>query len=686
MGLLVPVTLVRVIAMFVALAIVPAWAIASRTRTSALQAFGLATALSPILFGAVVLLAMWLDLQSYVAAWLSVIVFAALYLFVGRASGVETNEAERRIVRGLLGVFGLAAVLALTLPLTNSWWQMRNDSWFHAAVFHRIQNHGVPPLDPYFASLRLQYMYFYHTLLVGVSELTSLGPFRAMILVNAAALFGCVFGFGYLASFFSRRVWPRVLGGVLVLFGMNGWFYAFYPIRVARALWGETTGAGVLAHFFPWSPVGHDTAIRLLGVEGNQVLLLDKFMLGTALSLTLGPLCVILGLLVSARRGRWCTAHAVLLALAVAGVLYLHAVIGAIVAVATLAVLVLMMMIRSHTDGTGPTYGALAVLVLVGMAAAVPYFYSVLPRGGGVESVRLAFQPGYVVGLLSNILPVLVLSIPFLRWIGKNDEWRTGGRAREEPAAPDETPKPPGGILMGRLFGELSLSPSGIVAMWTVIVFAAALVVDLPTVNETKFAFPLFLPLAAFAVGGINRMWETRRGRMTAVALVLSATVPLNAVYFHHAFRDASTFGVSDDEAATYRWIEGKTPADAVFLEDDDVTRVPALAARDLYWGHEVYAHLWGYPKAEMTLRRDVRYAVFSEAGPTREHLAALAALNRPVWLLCRDTQGDNFAMFKRFTENPTYRGRFVAGNFGVFEIDFAAAAAADTAATPDSP
>ena len=64
-----------------------------------------------------------------------------------------------------------------------------------------------------------------------------------------------------------------------------------------------------------------DTATTLLSVEGNQLLFLDRFMLGTSLSLTFGLVSVTLGLLVSARRGRWSRAHALAFVLAVIGLL-----------------------------------------------------------------------------------------------------------------------------------------------------------------------------------------------------------------------------------------------------------------------------------------------------------------------------------------------------------------------------
>jgi hypothetical protein len=313
------------------------------------------------------------------------------------------------------------------------------------------------------------------------------------------------------------------------------------------------------------------------------------------------------------------------------------------------------------------------LLALLALAVSAPYLYSVMPRGAGGQPLRLALQPLYVIGLIADILPVVLLSIPFMRWTGTRDEWRrlgTYGLREGDDAGNggDEAPSPPGGILMGRLFGELSLSGSGIVAMWTFIVLGVALVTDLPTTNETKFAFLLFLPLAAFATGGINRMWRTRRGRVAAVTLVAAFTLPLNAVYFYHAFADDSTFEVPDDETAAYRFIERGTPADAVFIDSDDIVRIPVLGRRDLYWGNETYAFNWSYPVAEIRKRRAIRDAVFDYA-LTTEQIEALASLQRPVYVMVRGAQFDRYPLFQQMNEDPFYAGKFIAGEYAVFEM-----------------
>ncbi|MCI0452059.1 MAG: hypothetical protein L0Z51_06650, partial [Candidatus Latescibacteria bacterium] len=470
--------------------------------------------------------------------------------------------------------------------------------------------------------------------------------FHAMVLVNAMALTSTVLAFHALAGEFTRRAGPRILGTLLWVFAMNGWFYLSYPIRLVRALVGETQGLEMLRSTFPWTPPGHAAAVSLLSVEGNQFMFLDKFMIGTALSLTFGLAATLLLLLVRARRGQWSRYDDVAFILCIAGSVLLHLVTGLTVAIVTAAVLAFLLVIRSQPSPGGPSYARLVGWIALALAATAPYMYSVAPREGSA-SIGFALQRSHAIGLFFDVLPALVLATVFLR------------------SPSQDTP----GSLGARPFAELSLSATGILLLWTLLVGAVGLTFDLATNNETKFAFLLYLPLAALAVGALDRWWDSRRSFALAIVLVASATIPLHAVYFAHAFRDATTFDVSDPERAVYAWIEKSAGRDAVVVEKSDVVRVPVLASRDLYWGTEGYARNWGYPQDELLVRKRVRDAVFSEAGPGEPDLMRLRALQRPVLVVYRRQPDDMIDAAERFEQDRRFHGRFATPEIAVWEL-----------------
>ncbi|HET6463623.1 MAG TPA: hypothetical protein VFH33_07470, partial [Candidatus Krumholzibacteria bacterium] len=151
--------------------------------------------------------------------------------------------------------------------------------------------------------------------------------------------------------------------------------------------------------------------------------------------------------------------------------------------------------------------------------------HSVSPaRGSGAAMASLAFQPSFAVGLVADLLPALVLALWFLR------------RPTEHTDSPE--------LLGARPIDSLTLSGSGLVWVWFVFMLIVALSVNLTVNNETKFSFFAWMPLCALATGCFERVWDGRSRRYAAILLLLSATLPLHLLYFHHAVRDRSTFEI----------------------------------------------------------------------------------------------------------------------------------------------
>ncbi|HXV13207.1 MAG TPA: hypothetical protein VEC56_03280 [Candidatus Krumholzibacteria bacterium] len=635
----------RVIAIFLAAGLLPGYAIAVRSGVRFDVAVGVGAAISPVIFGAAALVAMLVGADVRVAGTFAKGIGLILFLALGRPSQPLTNE-DRRALAGALVVCVVAAVLALSLPLAETWWRVREDSWFHAAVADKLARDGLPLSDPYFAGLRIQYMYVYHAIVAACSSLCRIDYFHAMILLNAMALSSTVFAFHALAGEFTRRAGPRVLGTFFWVFAMNGWFYLSYPVRLARAVFGETHGLEALRAMFPWTPPGHATAMSLLSVEGNQFMFLDKFMIGTALSLTFGLAATLLLLLVRARRGQWSAYDDVAFVLALAGSVLLHLVTGLTVAFVTAAVLAFLLVIRSQPSPGGPSYARLVGWIVLVLAATAPYLYSVAPREGSA-SIAFALQRAHAVGLVFDVLPALVLAVVFLRSASRDTADALGARP----------------------LAEMSLSATGILLLWTLLVAGVGLTFDLATNNETKFAFLVFLPLAALAVGALDRWWDARCSRVVAIVLVASATLPLHAIYFAHAFRDASTFDVSDPEKAVYGWVAKSAPRNAIVIEENDIVRIPVLASRDLYWGTEGYARNWGYPQDEMIARKRVRDAVFSDAGASELDMMRLRSLERPVLVVYRRHPEGMIDAPERFEKDRRFHGRFATPEIAVWEL-----------------
>ncbi|HKW15746.1 MAG TPA: hypothetical protein VJS69_14770, partial [Candidatus Krumholzibacteria bacterium] len=197
-------------------------------------------------------------------------------------------------------------------------------------------------------------------------------------------------------------------------------------------------------------------------------------------------------------------------------------------------------------------------------------------------------------------------------------------------------------VFGSRPVAAITLSGSGLLGVWFIFALLVALTVDLPVNNENKFSFFLWLPLCVLATGCFERAWDWRSRRYAALLVLVSATLPLHMLYFHHAVRDKSTLAISADEQASYEWIASNTPRDAVFIEAGDAVRVPVLADRDDYWGTEAYARNWSYPTGEMFARHAIRDHAFSAGGLTDADVARLRTLGRPVFVISETAGGEH--------------------------------------------
>jgi hypothetical protein len=258
----IPWTPARIAGVFLTAGVLPGLGVLAHPKISAGAALGIGAALSPVIFGASATLAMFAGAGLREAAWVASVVSLVLFVTLAGCTPAFSRE-DRRSLSGASVVLLVAAVYALSLPMADAWWRTREDSWFHAAVADKLVRDGMPPTDPYFAGVRLQYMYVYHALVAACASLAGIDHFRAMILVNAMAIASTVFSFFALAGQFTRRIGPRLLGTAVWIFAMNGWFYLSYPFRVVRAFTGDTRGLETLQRMFPTTPPGHATAKSL---------------------------------------------------------------------------------------------------------------------------------------------------------------------------------------------------------------------------------------------------------------------------------------------------------------------------------------------------------------------------------------------------------------------------------------
>ncbi len=594
----------------------------------------LGAALSPVVLGATVAAALLTG--SPVLVWVrGLLLGCGLGMLVLRVAGDGTaagDDEEIPAAAWLVGLLALAAVALILLP--EPWRRSNSDAWFHTAVVFEMARAGVPPQDPYFAGLTLQYFWFYHAVVLGLGAAAGLSPPDAMTLLNLAA--------ALLTPPAASRV-ARALGfspaagtwaGVLVLLGMGGLSWLFFPLKLVGVLIGDVRGYQALHDIISLGATNPSNTSRLVQFLSSSSFMMRKYVIGTAV-----PWSLLLVLVAADAALRFVRdlrpADAALLVAAGAGAFLFHVVLGgALIAGLAAGAGILFL------AGRGMRGRALGVAVLAAAALALclPYLLTLVGGRGGASALPFGLSLRLWVSIPFTLAGVALLSVP---------AWRRLARA---------------GTPAARLY-----------MAWFAAVTLYALIARLPGANQyDKPPILIYLPLSLAAGMAVPGIWRALAGRpRTRVAFALLLVLfllPENAFRWWGFYGEAAPPALTAAEHDLYSWVRDDTPRDAVFVDSADRMEVVVRGPRRQYWGIPAYAEQWGYDPAEMALRQAVRDSVYASGriGPAGK--ADLASLHAPVYVIVRDEDTPGAA--DRLLALPRrYRPLFHEDGIRVFRI-----------------
>ncbi|MCI0452573.1 MAG: hypothetical protein L0Z51_09330 [Candidatus Latescibacteria bacterium] len=526
---------------------------------------------------------------------------------------------RRETVVLLLFTLGLL-VLISTLPFTREWWRIRSDAWFHAAVTAQIRDYGLPPEDPYFVGMPLQYMWFYHVLLVGLSDALRVDSFWIMAFVNAHATIALVLA-GYQFGAVLHPHFPHRFAAMATLvFGFNAAFWIFLPVKLVKSFIGDVRGMGEVARTFTLTPFEYNTVLGFTNIYFNQEFFLDKFMVATAFGMALV-------FLISAWAGAVDYLHSgrryglALFAFSLVGMLGFHSLVGFVFLVGAVGGAVLLHLTRARVDGYRTRAGVVLVAVSVlCFLAMTPYLYHVMHAKEREHVFPINFGFRKTAGIL--------ISSAFVIVVASRARWFWSDRS------------------VATRFLALSAA----------LVTAFCFSIHLPGPNTyDKLGYFVFVPfaiVAGFAIAD-SVLARTGRARWTAMAAwILLFFAPLNVLTFASCFATPDAVQVTPAEARLSAWVRENTAREAVFIDDQD--RVPLLVTgpRRYFWGNMAYAEQWGYPRAEMTRRYHVVEALYRSTEVDAAALRSLASIEEPLFVVVR----------------PEHAGRAVANHPDLFQ------------------
>ncbi|HVP37843.1 MAG TPA: hypothetical protein VMS93_01550 [Candidatus Saccharimonadales bacterium] len=579
-----------------ALYLAPALALASWIPgAGALRRYGLGAALSPVVLGVTLLPLRAAGLASLPAGLVALAVWGVLALARWRALPAGPGPEERDVLRRCAWLLPLV----LLPPLLNSYLLERSDAWFHAAVTFQVRNLPLPPQDPYYAGLPLQYFWFFHLILAAYDSVARMAPFTAMWLFNSAYFAIALAGAYTLARRAGASHAEAQWAPWLLALGANPFGWGWILVRLWRGHWhwGDAVG-----RFLP----DHSLSLLTWRYASNPLAFsMDKFLVGTAFSWGLAMFvwwCVSLADYTPA--GRW--REAALLGGLSAAILLAHPIVGMTVYVGAAVTLGLAWLVSPSRAGLARAV-VLGLFMAAGLAVVYPYLRAITQgkSGGGLPQFSVNGPMMWTTAWVAGVLLVLAAR-------GVRTAWRAG--------------------VPGRVVLLLTAMTVGM---------GCSLYYDAGH-NEGKFLHLGLLLLAALAAAPLRRLalgWLPAQPALR-VALLACVFVPtpafqLGSLLVSHgrsAFEPLPP-PPGPAQVRVYRWIRDHTPSDAVLLVRPGSVQAPVRAQRAQVWSQTAYAAAWHYPPAEMDARRRAVDAAFGAGlGPAEQRF--LAALHRPVYRL----------------------------------------------------
>ncbi len=523
--------------------------------------------------------------------------------------------------------WAIAAAAFVAIPLVSSeWLRVRSDTWVHAGIVWEIAERGIPPQDPRFAGLPLNYVWFYNLFIALAGAIRpEPTPFTTMATANVCWM-GAQVWLGWQLAWTVWRDRGAARAAVpLLLTGLNAGALLLWPLWLLRALRGEVQGTAEVGRILAnarWDRV--DVLHQLSAPFAWMVNSWDKYVVGTALGYAY------LLLLVSLWAGaRWLTDSResrpagtpppwrwlLVVVSGTSGMMLFHSVVGLSAIPVGVAACGLLAVLGLRRPGWGEPRRAavLGAAWLVGLVATWPYFQSI-SRGWDVERSGVAHRYLHLDWHMAWTLLTACGLTAVAAWPG-----------------------------VRRVFLEQRVAGLWLVT-WTAGMMGFALVVHLPEWNESKFVWPVFAPLAVLGGVGFPALlddWRSRFGRVAAGALVVLAFVLPSALFLRGYLLDPSGRTAPEvvrqsGEPALYAWVRSETPAHAVFLDDRSRDVLLIEGRRRLLAGTPHGPERAAFPREALLRRRAVMDDLYGPVADLAGDAAHLDSLGSPAYVLYR--------------------------------------------------
>jgi hypothetical protein len=599
---------------YLLLGVIPGWLLAesllrSSGTTAEERAMASLTLSVPItIAGRTLAFACGLAAPGFLWAWAGVCAVGCLLLRPRPAGGPPADPVAWLI----------AAALALLVALpaaVNPVVRESGDAMFHAQIVSEIRLRGLPPQNPSYAGLPLNYVWQLHVWVAALVEAMGLSVYRVFPWIGGAMMAALALGVFRLSSLFWGETLHRRLAPAVVALGMNalGWVLLTAHL-VLSPLMGTNRGFPEFQERISvW--LLHPNAHLVCGglIHNSHFVLcslLFKFLcanaIGTALSLIVATFVLVAVRVREGGRGR--LVAIALLAMSAAAI---HPVVGVPAGLAVIAGLALATL---SAEGRTRTLTP-ALAVAGGLALAAPLLWSMLQLGlahGPHSRIHVATQnlPPLVQGIEVVLLPAL---------------WGWVAARRRSPAL----------ALFGLGFALASLA------------FAVAFDTPVP-MTGVYVVYTAYIGVALFAAAGVGKLATalTRRlGGAGAWMLIALVFLPNALLLFNGFMRQSGAWGLAGypetpDEISLFDYVRDHTAVDAIVIDVQPAYSSSVAAyseRRGLFGGGDPWeAAVLGYPADVLAMRRSAVVNLLLEPGLRDSTLQVLRAVPQSLYVVAR--------------------------------------------------
>ncbi|MCK4538700.1 MAG: hypothetical protein KAV42_07890 [Candidatus Krumholzibacteria bacterium] len=533
------------------------------------------------------------------------------------AGRLKQNEERESFPRGIIAISIFYAGLIAVLYIYNGLLLVRSDAWYHASLVSEISTRGIPPMEPWLADAPVRYMWIYHLFLASWKNLSSLSLFTSMGVFNIIA----AFSFPYLvarlvAHFTTNRRYIQAIP-FLAIAGLESASWIMWPIGLGRAFFGEVTGFSEVSRQLQLALAQANSCevIRFLRPYGTwMVNLTDKFLTITAFSYSLNLLLLALVFFISFRSGterRIRTAFLIMTTML--GAFLFHVITGTALICTVFGAGVLLPLIDRFIHREKPSMSdwlLLPAAALIAASLGIPYFLSLGAAGQSVSPSQTGPLHIGLKNIATILLPLLILFRPSRQVFIK---------------------------LFSRKYREYN-----VFAAWILCLLALNILVDLPTRNESKLIYPLFLvlgiPLYIEVIHWIRESAGAKKRLVLIFIFVLFLFPPLLTMRGFAIDRgqgpvEKRRFETAHRDREVYEWIRENTAENSVFAERN-LDHLPAVyGERRVLFSDRGVMKVLGYGGEKYESYRVLRDMLYSETPFSMEDLETIRATGLDIYV-----------------------------------------------------